>query len=85
MTSVTASEILGLGTGYTQAELKAAYRQKASQHHPDKGGDGALFDQVRKAYEMLKLCEKCLGTGKVERREGALIRRSRCDCKNMRS
>ena len=30
------------------------YRQLAKQHHPDSGGDGKIFIQVRAAFETLK-------------------------------
>ena len=30
-----------------------AYRALAKQHHPDKGGDPALFGRIQHAYEVL--------------------------------
>lgn len=44
---------LGLKQTATQEEVRAAYRDMARKHHPDKGGDPAKFDAVRKAYETL--------------------------------
>lgn len=35
----------------TRAELDTRYRQLRSQHHPDKGGDSAMFNTVQKSYE----------------------------------
>jgi DnaJ-class molecular chaperone len=45
--------ILGLQKGCSQEEIKKAYRKLASQHHPDKGGDTATFQNVQAAYEIL--------------------------------
>ena len=30
-----------------------AYRKMAIKHHPDKGGDKVLFQQIQRAYEVL--------------------------------
>lgn len=46
-------DTLGVPTDATQDEIKAAYRGKAKQHHPDKGGDAAKFGAVQKAYDIL--------------------------------
>lgn len=35
-------------------DIQKAYRTQARQHHPDRGGDPALFIAVRQAYEILK-------------------------------
>jgi len=45
--------ILGLGRNANQDEIKKAYRKLASQHHPDKGGDTAKFQQIEEAYRIL--------------------------------
>jgi DnaJ-class molecular chaperone len=45
--------ILGLQQGCSPEEIKKAYRRLASQHHPDKGGDTATFQNVQAAYEVL--------------------------------
>jgi DnaJ-class molecular chaperone len=44
---------LGIGKNASQDEIKKAYRKMAAQHHPDKGGDTAKFQEVQKAYETL--------------------------------
>lgn len=41
---------LGTHAGMDDLEIKAAYRAAARTHHPDRGGDPALFDRVMKAY-----------------------------------
>jgi molecular chaperone DnaJ len=46
-------DILGITKGATQDEIKKAYRKKAIEHHPDKGGDENLFKEVAEAYEVL--------------------------------
>lgn len=44
---------LGVAADATAAEIKRAYRSKAYQKHPDKGGDAAEFATVANAYEVL--------------------------------
>jgi len=46
-------QILGVAKTATAAEIKQAYRRLASQHHPDKGGDTAQFQQIQQAYAVL--------------------------------
>ena len=48
-----AYETLGVPTGASEDEIKKAYRKLASQHHPDKGGDTAKFQEIQNAYETL--------------------------------
>lgn len=44
---------LGVAKTATPDEIKKAYRKLASQHHPDKGGDTAMFQKVEEAYRTL--------------------------------
>ncbi len=44
---------LGVAKTATADEIKRAYRRLASQHHPDKGGDTAVFQRVEEAYRVL--------------------------------
>lgn len=44
---------LGVAKTATQEEIKKAFRKLASQHHPDKGGDTAKFQQIQAAYDTL--------------------------------
>jgi DnaJ-class molecular chaperone len=46
-------QILGIDRRATADEIKRAYRRLASQHHPDKGGDTAKFQEVEEAYRVL--------------------------------
>ena len=48
-----AYEILGVPRGASDADIKKAYRRLAGQHHPDKGGDTAKFQEIQTAYETL--------------------------------
>lgn len=49
---------LGIVKTATPDEIKKAYRKLASQHHPDKGGDTAMFQKVEEAYRTLSDPEK---------------------------
>ncbi len=51
-------EILGVDKNATQDDIKKAYRKKAIEHHPDKGGDENLFKEAAEAYETLSDPEK---------------------------
>ena len=44
---------LGVGETAAPEEIKRAYRKLASQHHPDKGGDTAQFQEIEAAYRIL--------------------------------
>jgi curved DNA-binding protein len=44
---------LGVTTTASADEIKKAYRKLASQHHPDKGGDTAKFQEIQTAYDTL--------------------------------
>jgi DnaJ-class molecular chaperone len=47
--------VLGVWAGATEAEIKAAYRKRVKETHPDMnpGLDGTEFQQVQAAYEEL--------------------------------
>ena len=46
-------DVLGVQKTATADEIKRAYRRLASQHHPDKGGDTAKFQEIEAAYRTL--------------------------------
>jgi curved DNA-binding protein len=50
--------VLGVAKNATADEIKKAYRKLASQHHPDKGGDKAKFQEIQSAYDVLGDIEK---------------------------
>jgi len=89
-----AREILGvICTDPFELEIKTRFRELAAQHHPDHGGDPAMFDQVRKAYDCLmayarrtRKCTVCSGTGKVYLTRGfarVAVRCSACNGKGV--
>jgi hypothetical protein len=53
MTLSEAYRVLGLPADSSLAEVKAAYRRKVTETHPDQGGTAAEFIRVRAAYEIL--------------------------------
>jgi DnaJ family protein A protein 2 len=46
-------ELLGVQKSATEAELKKAWKRKALDLHPDKGGDKEVFQKVKNAYDIL--------------------------------
>lgn len=46
-------QTLGVPPTASEDEIKRAYRRLASQHHPDKGGDTARFQEIEEAYRVL--------------------------------
>jgi curved DNA-binding protein len=46
-------QILGVGEQASPDEIKKAYRSLANKHHPDKGGDQAMFKDISVAYDTL--------------------------------
>lgn len=50
--------VLGVEKTADKAEIKAAFRKLAHQHHPDKGGDEEKFKEINAAYQVLGNEEK---------------------------
>jgi len=46
-------EVLGIEKDATQDQIRKAYKKMAAKHHPDKGGDEAVFKDIQKAHEIL--------------------------------
>lgn len=46
-------EILGIPKGASQDDIKKAFRKKAHESHPDKGGDEKIFKEINEAYQVL--------------------------------
>jgi DnaJ-class molecular chaperone len=70
-------QLLGLPEAPTLEQVKQAWRLAAGKHHPDRGGDPALFDQLRQAYQDAmaevarpKPCSECGGRGKLKHAHG---------------
>lgn len=45
---------LGLSASATDEEVRAAYRERIKDAHPDHGGDQATFERVREAYTVAR-------------------------------
>lgn len=51
-------QILGVDRKASPEEVKKAYRHKAHQYHPDRGGDESKFKEINEAYQILGNPEK---------------------------
>ena len=51
-------ETLDVKRSASESEIKKAFRKKAAEYHPDKGGDEAKFKEVNEAYQILSNKEK---------------------------
>lgn len=47
-------DVLGVARNASAEDIKRAYRKKAVELHPDKGGDAEKFKEVNEAYQVLK-------------------------------
>ena len=52
--AATAFAELGLPAGASEREIKAAYRERVKQVHPDQGGDEQAFKRICEAYDTAK-------------------------------
>jgi curved DNA-binding protein len=50
---MTHYQTLGVAEDASPEDIKKAYRRLASQHHPDRGGDTARFQEIQVAYDTL--------------------------------
>lgn len=53
-------KILGVDINATWEDIEKAYKVKAAEHHPDKGGDNMEMVKINAAYEVFK---KIMGGG----------------------
>lgn len=53
MVDINPYQILNIPTTATLEEVKEAYRQLATKHHPDKGGNPETFKIVKAAFKMI--------------------------------
>ena len=88
-------DILGVDSNASAKDIKKAYRKKALEHHPDKGGDEEVFKAVAEAWTVLgdeqkrAECEyACLSRDEVNLRANELplfLRRRRSASRGPRS
>jgi len=50
--------ILGVSKNASAEEIKAAFRKKAHEHHPDKGGNAEKFKEINEANQVLSNPQK---------------------------
>lgn len=76
----TPFEILGVSDTATYAEIKAAYRRRAMQLHPDRGGSEEAFNELATAYKktLRRPCEMCGGKGIVFEKNGFFKTKKQC-------
>jgi curved DNA-binding protein CbpA len=53
MVGVCCYQRLGVPVSATEAEIRAAFRQRAVELAPERGGDSERFEQLKAAYEIL--------------------------------
>lgn len=51
---IRAREVLGVSPKAPWKKIHSAYRRRAKETHPDRGGSEAKFKEVQEAYELLK-------------------------------
>lgn len=47
-------ELLQVPNFSNEDTIKSSYKTLMLKHHPDKGGDSSLFQQIKEAYDILK-------------------------------
>lgn len=53
VTAFNPYKILGVNKKATVEDVKRRFRKLAMKHHPDHGGDANIFEQLRKAHDIL--------------------------------
>ncbi len=46
-------QVLGVSRNASKQDIQSAFRKKAIEHHPDRGGDAEKFKEVNAAYQVL--------------------------------
>lgn len=59
-------DILGVKTTTPQKEVKKKFRQLSMEHHPDRGGDKKMFNDLMQAYKYVSAINKKLDAAKKQ-------------------
>jgi len=51
-------DMLNINVNTPQAELKRKFRKLSMQHHPDRGGDSKVFNELLEAYRFISNVNK---------------------------
>lgn len=85
MNMAQAFAVLGLQRDATADQIKARWRELASQHHPDReGGDRDKFIEASDAYNKCmsllerRVCTACKGKGQEAKQHGFKTVRTTC-------
>jgi hypothetical protein len=54
-------DILGINRQSSEYDIKKAYRRKAMELHPDRGGNPESFKKLTEAYEVCRRCRNAIG------------------------
>lgn len=62
---IEALSILGLEYGFSEQDLKAAYRKMARKYHPDIVGSFASGDKMAEINKAYEICKEQMGNSKT--------------------
>lgn len=80
LSKADAYKILGLENDAPRTEVSIAVRRALMKHHPDRGGDRNIFEQICAARNLLLpyICPDCNGTKEVREKIGRMTKVTAC-------